>query len=491
MNVVFLPMDERFCTRDYLLMMADVFDIKVKTPGRKMLGQKKVPADLDAIWSWLEANVEEGDILILSYDMLLYGGLIPSRTSLDSVKTLRRRLDRLSKIKKGNNKLYIASTITRIPDYDYSDEEPVYWDYFGAKINKYSKLLVKLQKDLVSKMEIDSFVKDIPRWVLDDFHWRRERNFKLVKQAIDLTADGLIDYLNLTLDDNAPDSLSVYEAKLHSEYVKKLNVSDRVSIHPGADESALSLLAKAATDYFNYNPSCKITYSETEYTHLIPLYEGSPISESVPQHVESCGGIIFNEETGADANLIVHNSQELRESTFQKKAPESVYERVLRTISDGKPSGLADIAFANGADNALIEKLLSSKADFSNIVYSAWNTAGNTIGTVSAGMVLLALSKKGFLSFSPEKLLDLNAVFLLEHWGYQANIRKHIWKKAQDLGLGLFTVIPFENEAEEQVYNDLAPYRKSISRSFNRNYDSLKPWFPWHRPFEIAFRKEE
>lgn len=43
------------------------------------LGNKKLPADLDKLASFLRKECKDADGLILSVDTLLYGGLIPSR----------------------------------------------------------------------------------------------------------------------------------------------------------------------------------------------------------------------------------------------------------------------------------------------------------------------------------------------------------------------------------------------------------------------------
>ena len=93
MKIVFLPVDERFCTRDYFLMIGKAFNIEIKTPPRELLGCKKVPANIQAIHEWLQANIREDDIAILSLDMFLHGGLIQSRTSIDDTETLLNRLE--------------------------------------------------------------------------------------------------------------------------------------------------------------------------------------------------------------------------------------------------------------------------------------------------------------------------------------------------------------------------------------------------------------
>lgn len=488
MRIVFVPVDERFCTRDYFIFIAEAFNIEVATPPRELLGKKKVPADIDGIWRWLENKIEEDDILILSMDMVLYGGLIPSRAGVDSYETLNIRFEKLKELKK-KGKLYLSSTVTRIPAYNYADEEPVYWDALGLKVNQYSKKIAGFRRGILSEAELKESEKKFPGWVLEDFKWRRERNFSYVKKSIELIKEGYVDFLNLTLDDNSADSLSMYEAQLHEKYVEELGVEDKVSIHPGADEALLSLLGRAVTDYFGYNPKIKIEYSQPDYSHVVPPYEGSPINVSVPLHLETAGAKVV--EAGEEGSLIVHNSEKGMSGENHKPLIPQAYKKIENLLSLKPIAGICDIACANGSDNTLVAKILRHEYDWSKLFYSAWNTAGNTIGTVCCGLVLRLLAQKGYLEMNEEKFYEANAIFFLEHWGYQSNIRKPLREEeAPKRGGGLFTLIPLEDWAEEYVYDGLKPYRSRIEECFGKNYDYLKPFFPWHRPFEVGFNNK-
>jgi hypothetical protein len=112
-RIVFLPVDERFCTRDYFLLLARAANIDVVTPPKAYLGAKKTPPDIRRLLRWLEQTVVEGDYLVISIDMLVHGGLIPSRMSLDTLDTLQERLDLLKRLKERVVNIYATTTITR------------------------------------------------------------------------------------------------------------------------------------------------------------------------------------------------------------------------------------------------------------------------------------------------------------------------------------------------------------------------------------------
>jgi len=481
MRIIFLPVDERFCTRDYFLFLTHAADLEVLTPSKKLLGQKKVPADVDEIHRWLDCNVRERDILILSIDMLLHGGLKPSRVNLLSLNTLRSRLKILEKLRKRNVKIYLAATITRIPKYNSDDEEPVYWEYFGEKMYRLSLKLAK------NNFKIDRTDLDIPEWIINDFLWRRKRNYEVVSNLIDLVKNKIIDFLNITLDDNSEGSLSVYEARLHKEKVENFKLSDKVSIHPGADESTMTLLSKALCDYFGISPVFRVVYSNPEYKDLIPPYEGDPLCKSIKNHIEASGGRL-TEANKYDILMFVNNNDnpKISESPFQPEKPENGrnYFEIFKYLNKGIV-GIADVKYANGADNFLVKLLLRNEINWSITNYYGWNTAGNTIGTTCAHSIIQFLGKAGKLSINEEKMRKYQAVLLLEHWGYQANVRQKLIEEMRKKGYSQRTLIPVENWAKEYCAHELELYKREIEKAFNKKWN-LGLFFPCHRPFDIG-----
>lgn len=49
-------------------------------------------------------------------------------------------------------------------------------------------------------------------------------------------------------------------------------------------------------------------------------------------------------------------------------------------VAAGYPVGIADIAFSNGADNALMNRLRSAGLLYKIRAYTGWNTATNSTG---------------------------------------------------------------------------------------------------------------
>jgi hypothetical protein len=80
---------------------------------------------VDAIFDWLEKNIVTADAAVVSLEMALYGGLINSRVSNDSLPVIMDRLDRLSRLlTSARIPIYITTVVMRIPSYDGDFEEP-------------------------------------------------------------------------------------------------------------------------------------------------------------------------------------------------------------------------------------------------------------------------------------------------------------------------------------------------------------------------------
>lgn len=142
--------------------------------------------------------------------MFLFGGLIQSRvantTTLDvmeRVRTLTTLKDKYSNI----DKVYLSSVVMRIPNGNSAVEDVWYWEFYGTLIFKYSFYWDKYQKtkDPADKKVADDTRAKIPDKILNDYYWRRERNFNVTSEIVkSMTSPKKpFDNVYITLDDNA------------------------------------------------------------------------------------------------------------------------------------------------------------------------------------------------------------------------------------------------------------------------------------------------
>ena len=98
MRICFIPIDNRpVCYSLPKDICAIDNDIELVLPPREYLGSLTKEADRTKLFEWLRA-IKNVDALILSTDTLVYGGLIPSRRSTDTLDVLKKQLDILKNI---------------------------------------------------------------------------------------------------------------------------------------------------------------------------------------------------------------------------------------------------------------------------------------------------------------------------------------------------------------------------------------------------------
>ena len=432
MKIAFLPIDNRPVCYTLAKDIAGIDrEIEFFIPPRKLLGDLKRVADIEGLISWLE-NLPQIDSLILSLDTLVYGGLIPSRRSKESLEELQTRLERIKPLLRNKN-VYAFSSIMRISNNNYNEEEKEYWSEYGKKIFDYS-FSGGVNRD------------DIPDEIIEDYLSTRKRNFTLNKTYLNWQKEGLFNTLIFSKDDCAEKGFNVEEAK----ELERLGGKTKT----GADEIPLALLARAIKKEIKIYPE----FLEPEYKNLISNYEDVSIEKSVSGQLELCGFKLSSREE-ADVILIVNNFKEKQGELVMgwKTQP---FDRDF--VPPNRPYCVADVRFANGGDNAFVEQLLN-KLDLKNFYgYAGWNTSANTLGSL-----LCALKVKWNASQYDENAFKKFATTrLLDDWAYQANVRAQISEPTDIKQL----MKPYENRLSDIFNYDLK----------NRNYS-----YPWQRRFEI------
>ena len=139
MKISLLPIDNRPVCYNLVKDITSIDNsIELFLPNRELLGDLTKQANVEALFDWLK-SLEDVDCIILSLDTLIYGGLIPSRRSKDTFEIINERLNTLKQILETKMaKVYAFSSIMRISNNNYNEEEKEYWSEYGKKIFEYS-----------------------------------------------------------------------------------------------------------------------------------------------------------------------------------------------------------------------------------------------------------------------------------------------------------------------------------------------------------------
>ena len=437
MKICFIPIDNRpVCYNLAKNICAIDAGIDLFIPPREYLGSLTKGANIEAIFDWLY-HLPSMDVMIISLDTLAYGGLIPSRRISDSLEDVKTRIERLRTILKGK-KVFAFSSIMRISNNNCNEEEKEYWKDWGKKIYEYSYNSSKFWHPPKT---------DIPRDILRDYMSTRKRNFAINKMYLEWQKEGLFDTLIFSKDDCAEYGFNVEEAR----ELEKLGAK----IKTGADEIPLTLLARSIQKNIKVYP----VFTEPAYKDRISNYEDISIEQSVLGQLELGGFNVVDSEDKSDIVLLVNN--------FVAKQGELVmgtitqpYDKVFTPPK--KPYAIADVRYANGADNQFVKALFKSKSPLPEYGFSAWNTSANTVGSLLAGIKV----KYGAKIYNDRAFKKLQMIRYLDDWAYQANVRGQI------------------NEPCD-IRRLMQPYEEKICEKLKYLEYNIDYVFPWKRKFEI------
>jgi len=513
-SIIYLPLDERPCNLQYPTQLAHLAGLPLKVPPLNLLGDKKKPADCQGLNAWLTDQTDASDKLIVSIDMLVYGGIVPSRLHHLTKEECSARLNVLRELKEQHPGLsiYAFNLIMRTPSYNSDDEEPAYYNDHGIHIYRYSWLSDKREREQLTpedQAEWESLQSVIPAEVLEEHLHRRSVNAYVNECGVRLVDEGILDVLVIPLDDNAEYGFTAAEQRKVLFLADELNVLDRVHIYPGADEIGCTLMARVFCETHQYRPELFLRYSSTRGPAIIPCLEDRSLHESIKSHVTAAGAVIGDSSSEADFVLMVNSPAAGQYDVADSSGPlrdrhrsyfSEVNLREFASVLDhyaakGKMVALADVSTLNGSDQSLM-RLLSKKGLLPRLAaYAGWNTSGNTLGTVIAHAIIESyyfqrpeLDNAERRRRSREFLLER----LVEDWGYQAIVRRNVLEQhLSELGANYFDVSMAYDQVVDLVETKLTAFIHTYLQDFGPERIALRNVrMPWRRMFEVGLQIE-
>ena len=442
MKIAFIPIDNRpVCYTLPETICAENNEIEFYIPPREFLGNLTKVAQIKDLYKWIE-NLPELDAFVMSLDTLVYGGLIPSRRCSETVEDIMIRINRLKEILKSKNaKIYAVSSIMRISNNNFNEEEKPYWSEYGTKIFEYSYNMHKFGHAKT----------DVPEEIIQDYIETRKRNFEINKIFLEWQKEGLFEVLVFSKDDCAEYGFNVMEAQ-------ELEARGGFT-KTGADEIPLGLLSRV----IDYRLKICPIYFESECKSLVSNYEDVSVEKSVQGQIELAGCEVADENE-ADILLYVNNFKNHQGEIVMKQDTE-MFSATFN--APAKPYMIADVRFANGADNNFINELFKNEINDDDFYgYSGWNTTANSLGSLICGAKYKFVAKKqdSYNRFIFEKL---QITRFLDDWAYQANVRQEL-----------------REPNKEDLRLKMQEYEKVVSRVLKTDIE-VNYIYPWNRLFEV------
>ncbi|QIP17014.1 DUF4127 family protein [Spirosoma aureum] len=496
-RILLIPLDDRPPCLQFTQRMGLIGDAQVVTPPLELLGRFTTPGQSDKIISWLqEQDLKSFDAAIIALDMLAYGGLVGSRVHdvpfevaikrLDIVATMRKRAPGL--------KIYGQSVVMRLaPTADRKNGA------YREKLAQWAEISVAT--DPAAKAETAKLEQEIPAEGLADYKQARSRNLRVNQQAIDLVRRGVIDYLLLTQDDAKPKGVHIADRETLITETRRLKLTDKIAVQPGADEVSMLLLARALNKHATYSPKVKAVYSSEKLGNTVMPFEDRPLRQTVSYHIKATGSQEVNDERDADVLYYVFASR------FEPGRADSFADEIDAKIKQNKRVIVADIdpkGDVQGGDTPFTMALEKRHLLPELSGYASWNTAGNTIGTALPQGVIFTLGEAKLMKQSSvaNRIWTAQSWFLihrvLDDYYFHNLIRAKANQFAKQVGRSS-TLMSDETTSQVEAY-----CLKLLQQSFDElvtNYEQKRPGslqqavrctkptalrfdLPWNRTFE-------
>ena len=501
-KIIFIPHDSRPISSKQTADVVQRVGYDVVVPPTELLGNREDWGHPDELWTWLRESMAQPGVkaAVISSDAMIYGSLVGSRKHSFSRSEVLARAQRFDELQRTYPKipLYVFGSIMRTPRTGEASghEEPEYYRRYGADIFRYTLLRDKEEVEGLTRRErkeYDFLTRLIPKEALADWMGRREKNYVVNEYLIDLLRKhNTFRYLTLGRDDNAPFSQTHLESRHLSEEGADLGKS-RFQTMAGIDEIALLMLTRAVNEQKHEIPFVFARYNWGRGADTVPAYSDEKISTSISDAVLASGGMMVRVPEKADVVLTVNTNPDGR--TYEANAvlndgtprEGTAYfaDLVADYVAKGYPVSVADVAFANGADNALMTELQKRGLLYKIRAYAGWNTPTNSSGfALGEGMLVRHMDNDAVDHLLTTRYLD--------DWAYQANVRNTIARQLTWLrGDGFYGSLDAKMDAVSMRSTRMMNRFIEANLPPIAEIDTVVVTFPWNRMFESDILPED
>jgi len=484
-RIALLPLDNRPPNYLFPAQLAQVAGVELLVPPREFLGDLHRSAQRDSLERWL-LQLPDVDALIVAIDTFAFGGLAQSRQLKESQADAMARLKVLLQWReqRPHVPLYAFNVLMRLGI--TMDSDAVSINHFN--LQRYSRLVdeaAHFDSDYLRKQLAEVTAQIAPK-VLSDYLATRARNHQINAEMLRWLADEKFDFLSLVQEDCAEFGLHRGEQKVLLALIDEFHLQEKTSLHPGADEAGMILLARV----LNTKSTFTAHWSSPSGASQIPPFEDRPFNETLAAQlrVANCDAT----ETNADFELFINApvsysrpQQTDEQAEEHRKIITQFVQQMKNAIEQNQRVALCDAAFPNGADDALMKLLDEQNLLGKLCAFAAWNTASNTLGTVIAQCAAFAAGDFEQNGFNHHFVLDR----ILDDWIYQTRLRPQMEKRARAAEVSPLNLGVYQEELQKQTEREMKGYAQLIAqRHFKRRLKQCHIRFPWGRTFEVEVR---
>lgn len=434
-------------------------DYELTVPPAELLGRFREPGQADEIGRWLIAHADQAlDCIILSLDMLAYGGLWASRASSTRTRLAHERLNILAELRRRCPQAVIFgfASVLQLGTVTSSDEGALHRE----SLARYSVLSGRVAATGAAedRARLTALERQIPPSVLGEYLAVRGRNHEINIRAVREVADHHLDLLVIGQDASGPEGVHLEEQRALLRRAAELGAGDRLRVVCGVDQLASCLFARFVHQHMDKSPLVRIVVPEGSGVDAVAPGEDRPFSQTLAEHLELVGARAASEATRPADMLLAVNSapgydrKALRDPQTLRTHRERARDLLQQASSAAHGRGLAvaDCGFAGGADDIFVQELISATPELPGLLaFAGSDTASTSVGSALAHgtLRLIALQDKGAFDLarvvgdlSPLRYLALlDALIesekahirllmsrLTDDWLWRARLRPHV-----------------------------------------------------------------
>lgn len=476
-----VPLDSRPCNTQYPQLIGGIMNQNVILPPTEILDNYTSPSNSEALWKWMDDTAKYSDKMIIYTNQLFNGGLIASRSYVNS-DSIDYDVNRLSSFiaKYPNVDIVVVSILPRLLP-----------SQFDVNFQGYQKALAewgkKLDFNYTMNVNPPTYPEGVPLEVAQRYQNLYNYHANLSTKLGELANSGVLKNYFIGQDDGeefAPSNI-IYRKLLEKAY-------KNVTIQKGADELTMMICAMDSPKPREIN----LVYTNPEATSTYLPYESAPLKNIVNEKLHILG-ITVN--PNSKDTLIIHNDPNY---TFQ----------VTNLIPNDKKGyvAIADVAYTNRGDVNLKNLLFNKDTLYKVDAYSGWNTGANTIGTALSQYVATKYLEENYdkmddlvKSHAIDALYKFKYVRLAEDIIYQGQMVRNMREIFTSRGMRMSNgdIYSTRKHEAETLLNEYAfKYIIELNKLFmgqnkillgdkiietNYSFVNSQLLYPWHRTFEV------
>ena len=480
MKIALLPLDGRPANADLPVRLGRLVGVEVDTPPRELLGFRERPADAAGLLDWTLRHAKVADATILSLDLWVHGGLVPSQLEITPVEEVQRRFDGLAAVREvtRGRPLLAYGLVPRLAPETLSDADAGELDALERLLPLRDRL--RAREDPAVRRELEALAAKVPPPRREAAERVRLRNHAVNQAAIEMRKQGWFDGLFFFQDDAAPHGPHRNE---QAELLRKAvdaGLGGGIPVAPGGESAALLLLVRLLARGWNIEPILRIVYADEADKGRTPPDADRTLEEGVRTGLALLGA---REPAGDEEGVTVYvNPPGAGAGAAAPGRDADPRVRWIKTsLEKGRAVVVADLGRPGGADAAFLQALHFPVDLFALAGYAGGGASLDVLGGALAQAAVADIGRRAG-SLDAHARGEFLSMRWLDDWFYRAELRGAFEKERRGRNL---PVADMGGDADATADRATRVLQAMWGQRFPDRPFAFRAAFPWRRLQEI------